>query len=824
MTTKIHVAPERVQILLERVTHLYEESLAGSADARTWLTDHGVGSRQIDTHRIGWCDGTLHNILPADGKLEAELVALGVLDKALKEHFLGCLTFPLRDTEGRVCSLCGIRLPSAHPVLLPRLRPGIWNVVAVRTNPMLFVTAAVLDALSIESAGNGNVIAMPDSRCLTARDLAVFAEHRTAGLDFVVVGQCDWTRVTNAIGEVCGNAWPLRLRVFPRCAAPQHLLKQRGPAALAAWLAAEATRPAAPAAGTPPGQDTATAPAAAAALRLAFGSRQYEIIAVEKADHTLRVTVRVSCTGKLHLDTVDLYNARSRRAFVRDLALALDQPHEILDADVFRLIDACLTWTPPRIPTPEAAPAVVLSPEQRAEAEAFGGSPRLIDAILDDYAACGLVGEESNKLLCYLAAVSRKLDTPLSVLLLASSGAGKSAIQAATLALCPEEDVVRLTSLTRRALFYRDEGSLRHRVLAIEEGAGAQDADYAIRCLISAGELAVESVVRDSGSGMLRAVDRRVCGPVAVFCTVTSPHVDPETRSRFFVIGVDESRSQTARILADQRARQTLDGFADELRVQAIREKHRSFQRLLRPLAVVNPYASRLVYADDRLQARRDQPRYLNLIRAVAFLRQMRKDIRRCSIGGRPLEYITVDEDDIRTAGRLAMEILGTSLDDLSPPALDLLAQTGRMLARPPPDGGTTPGAAVEGLFTRRELREFTGWSRTRLHTYLSELIDLEYIVVAARLPCRLQQYRLLYAGQGQDGARFMPGMADLETVLRGLAGESAAGDPAVVCRWSGGDPAVVGTVPAPQPVAPTSVVLAVPAFGVDERGGAPHA
>jgi len=50
--------------------------------------------------------------------------------------------------------------------------------------------------------------------------------------------------------------------------------------------------------------------------------------------------------------------------------------------------------------------------------------------------------------------------------------------------------------------------------------------------------------------------------------------------------------------------------------------------RLLEPVAVVNPYAEQLTYGDDRLQSRRDQPKYLNLINAVAFLRQMRKPVR----------------------------------------------------------------------------------------------------------------------------------------------------------------------------------------------------
>ncbi|CUI05592.1 DNA primase [Janthinobacterium sp. CG23_2] len=41
--------------------------------------------------------------------------------------------------------------------------------------------------------------------------------------------------------------------------------------------------------------------------------------------------------------------------------------------------------------------------------------PDLLDRIVADFDACGLVGERTNKLVGYLAAVSRKLDRPLAI-------------------------------------------------------------------------------------------------------------------------------------------------------------------------------------------------------------------------------------------------------------------------------------------------------------------------------------------------------------------------------------------------------------------------
>ena len=220
------------------------------------------------------------------------------------------------------------------------------------------------------------------------------------------------------------------------------------------------------------------------------------------------------------------------------------------------------------------------------------------------------------------------MDEPLSVLILCSSGAGKSALQDATLTFCPPEDVVKLTSLTGKALFYKGRDSLKHKILALEEEAGAEEAAYAIRNLISAGELVIETTVKDLGTGRLTTMENRVEGPTAVFITTTNPDVDPETRSRFFVTGVDESREQTRAILDFQRRRADPGGPAGAPPSgRPCCAGTATSSGCSSPCRWSTPTPNELGYGDDRLQSRRDQPKYLNLIKAVAFLRQMNKGI-----------------------------------------------------------------------------------------------------------------------------------------------------------------------------------------------------
>jgi len=194
--------------------------------------------------------------------------------------------------------------------------------------------------------------------------------------------------------------------------------------------------------------------------------------------------------------------------------------------------------------------ALKLEPDYASIQQAIEfGRSNLMEAIKDDYTALGLVGESHNKLMAYLAAVSRKMDNPLNILVLSSSGAGKSALIDKTIKLTAPEDVIRTSSISNKALFYMD--SLKHKLLALEEAAGMKDT-YAIRTLISEGYLSLETV----SGGKLKST--RVEGGCSVFQSTTNPEINAETKSRFFVIGVDESRSQTRNILASQRKAYTM--------------------------------------------------------------------------------------------------------------------------------------------------------------------------------------------------------------------------------------------------------------------------
>ncbi len=279
-----------------------------------------------------------------------------------------------------------------------------------------------------------------------------------------------------------------------------------------------------------------------------------------------------------------------------------------------------------------------------------------------------------------------------------------------------------------------------------------------MKLLQSQGELTIASTGKDPQTGKLVTEEYRVEGPVMLLLTTTAIDIDEELLNRCLVLTVDESRDQTRRIQARQRAARTLEGLLAGEQAKTIRTLHRNAQRLLKPLAVVNPYAERLTFLDERTRTRRDHQKYLTLIDAIALLHQHQREIKTAEQGGQRIEYVEVEPGDIALANRLAHEVLGRSLDELPPQTRNLLDQLLAMVRE---------ACEREGLerreyhFTRRQVRETTCWGDTQLKIHLARLVELEYLLVHRK--GQTFCYELAYAGEGSDGQRFLVGLLDTE-------------------------------------------------------------
>lgn len=460
--------------------------------------------------------------------------------------------------------------------------------------------------------------------------------------------------------------------------------------------------------------------------------------------------------NRFHVDTVDFYSARSRSYLIRSLSELFGAPEKTISLDLEKLTLLAEDFTQ-QSPV-QAGSAPEMSAPDKDEALRFLTNPDLLTEIVADLETVGYTGEEMNKLLCYIAAVSRKMDEPLSVMIQSRSAAGKSCLQDAILALVPEEDFIKYTRLTDQALFYRDT-SLAHKILAIEELDGMNGALYSIRTIQSAKKITIAYTGKDPATGKMQTEENTVEGPLMVFITTTQAEIDGETASRFLFISIDESREMTEKILARQRRAHTLEGFLSKLKGTDIIRKHKNANRLLTPLKVVNPYAELLTFTSKSLRARRDNTKYLGLISAIAYLFQYQRARHRVDYGGETVEYIKVTLADIGHANTLAAEVLGRSLDELSPPSRKLLLLIREMAVSEAREQKTEDR---EKTFTRREIREFSGWSDFQVKTHIRQLEELEFIYSLTGKKGKEYVYELLATSGGEDGKPFVIGLTEV--------------------------------------------------------------
>jgi DNA primase len=298
-------------------------------------------------------------------------------------------------------------------------------------------------------------------------------------------------------------------------------------------------------------------------------------------------------------------------------------------------------------------------------------------------------------------------------------------------------------------------------VLSIAEEEGAKRAAYALKLLHSEGELRIASTGKEGSTGRLITHTYTVRGPVAIFLTTTTIELDEELANRCIVVGVDEERSQTRAIHRRQRERETLEGLLAEHERASVLKLHRDAQRLLDPVAVVNPYARALRFADARTRTRRDHTKYLALIRAIALLHQHQRPKKSAATeNGDNLPYIEVTKEDIALANRLAHAVLGHSLDELPPGTRRLLG----LIERHVEARAAEEQAGREAVrFTRRGLREALGLGDTQLKVHLARLVELE-LIWAHRGPHGGYLYELAWEGGGAEEPE-LPGLVDPEAL-----------------------------------------------------------
>ncbi len=242
--------------------------------------------------------------------------------------------------------------------------------------------------------------------------------------------------------------------------------------------------------------------------------------------------------------------------------------------------------------------------------------PKFLFRANEEIGQRGVVGEVANRLVLFLAGLTKDFSKPVSALLKGLRSTGKNNVAKAVTDLFPPECVVRRSSLTKKALAYGAE-DLKGKIFYLYQYDGGKEAQLLLRILQSEGALEHE-YTQVMGQKRGTEIARRIGTPV-ILTTTTADSVYEDDETRFVSVRSDDSQELTREVI-----RQLLGSVGSKPGI--VRQDISVWQEAIR---IVGRNVPKFVYPawfkflaehfpTDDSRARRDVPRFLTLLQVVA--------------------------------------------------------------------------------------------------------------------------------------------------------------------------------------------------------------
>lgn len=336
----------------------------------------------------------------------------------------------------------------------------------------------------------------------------------------------------------------------------------------------------------------------------------------------------------------------------------------------------------------------------------------------------GIIGEEESRIFLFVIASSYKMEDTLHALVQGSSGSGKTHLITKLASMMPEEDTIGLTRITDSSLYNYGEYELQNKLIVLEDLDGLkEDAFLAFRELQSRGLLSSSTSIKDD-SGNIRSQIRTVRGPITTLSATTKGEIYEDNMSRSFLIAVNESAEQTQRIIQYQNRLAT--GAINKTEQKKIKSFLQNCMRLIKPMEVVNPYADKIKLPPEAHKIRRLNELFQSFVRQVTLINQYQRE------KDKQGRLITAKED-IQVACEIMFESIVLKVDELDGSLRQFYEQLKEYLKDDKQE------------YRLRQIRQALRISKTQLHRYTQDLMELEYIQQSGGSMNRGYTYKISY-------------------------------------------------------------------------------
>lgn len=438
-----------------------------------------------------------------------------------------------------------------------------------------------------------------------------------------------------------------------------------------------------------------------------------DLVQVERMICTLRIS---HANYPPFRTTLDLYNDSQNDKLIRTLCdkyeLQLLEVSKVLNLltsqlEEYRLDNLKYTGTSKKI-------AFELSEEDKSNAIKKLKSKNLLNEVVKSLNTTGIIGENENALILFLALASHKYSNPFSVLCLAKSGIGKSYIIQKLSECMPTNSYSFHTQISENALYYFDSKELQNKALLIEDLEWTHSMLSPLATLQSQGKLIKTRTIKDK-DGMFHSSTFEVVGNLCLVACAYSDKNYEELSLPFLCIHLNHSQNQDIEIMEYQKKCKA--GLIQDTDIQKTQHALKSLIATLENVKIINPYAPLINLPNEIAYPRKSLLLLLNFIDIITYFHQYQREKTADKKTGE-VQIMTAIED-IELAFKLLKNNLFRRADELSTSARGFYHWLSTYLAE-----------AKTNQFTALDIRKIKRLHPRTLNRYLQELKMFNYIQV----------------------------------------------------------------------------------------------
>lgn len=356
-----------------------------------------------------------------------------------------------------------------------------------------------------------------------------------------------------------------------------------------------------------------------------------------------------------------------------------------------------------------------VSEEDKKRATAFLKNKNLLAELIKNLNTTGILGEDENAVILFLALASYKFANPFSVLCLAKSGIGKSYILQKLSECMPNGSYSFHTKISANALYYFDSNSIQNKALLIEDLEWTTQMLQPLATLQTQGRLVNTRATKDK-DGMLHSTTFEV---VANLCLVACAYSDKnfeEISLPFLCLHLNHSHTQDIAIMEYQKQCKAGQIKTDE--VKQAQQLLKCVIATLQNVSIINPFATLINLPDEVAYPRKSLLLLLNFIEVITYFFQYQREQTVDKTTGEIL--IKTHPQDIELAFRFLKNNLFRRADELSTSARGFYQWLTKFLEE-----------AKTNQFTALDIRKSKTIHPRTLNRYLQELVLFSYVQVA---------------------------------------------------------------------------------------------